>query len=79
MEQHHSLVTRLEAEALSKITPEEAYDILLFMRKLPEPSKIDPSISVEDSNYLDDVMTKIRCFLVNRSGLGEVKNERQYS
>lgn len=72
MAQHHSSVTRFEAAALSNITPEEAYDMLLFMRKLPEPSKIDPSISIEDSHYLDGVMTKIRCFLVNRSGLGEV-------
>ena len=66
-------ISPIEARILSEITPEEAHDLLLFMRTIPAPKQMNSSLPWEDSHYLDQLMNTIRTFLSIRAGMGGAK------
>ena len=68
------LITHLEAITLSEITPEEARDLVMFFRNLPEPKEIIPSMTQDNSDYIEGLISKTRCLLYTRAGRMEVNN-----
>ena len=58
----------MEYHALSQITPTEARTLLLFMQAhIPEPKKLNPAMTWEESHHVDRLFDKVRAVLSCRA------------
>ncbi|WP_320040511.1 hypothetical protein [uncultured Desulfobacter sp.] len=67
---HHALsqIPPIEVSALSKITPQEAQTLVEFMLVyMPQPKRLKPTMTWEESDQIDMLFDKIRAVLSCRA------------
>ena len=58
----------MEHKALSQITPTEAQTLLSFMQAhIPEPKRLNPAMTWEESHHVDLLFDKVRAVLSLRA------------